>query len=221
MLSKTFKRIVTEGKGSKPFYCVRNLCVQENNEYLFANPNTKNKCLSEYHILKKLAQESDVQDTSLFHFNAFKKTDCDYSANFLKNIYQTAKVSKLLIAINSGKGSLYKGKNFDEIELSDINESDSEKENTDDDEMKEIIDSPISQNQICNNEKDYDADDNVIEEVPPQRNENLIVKKKIDRSNHLGVDNHIKNKKVPKKDETETFIERFKEIFKDRNWVTL
>ncbi|CAH0561692.1 unnamed protein product [Brassicogethes aeneus] len=81
MFSKTFKRIVTEGKGSKPIailfptyiqkfievlLSVRNQCVDDSNEYLFANPNTKNKHLSEYHTVKKLAQEADVQDTALF-----------------------------------------------------------------------------------------------------------------------------------------------------------
>lgn len=36
-----------------------------------------------------------------------------------QDIYQTAKVSKLLLVINIGKGNKYNGKTLDEIELSD------------------------------------------------------------------------------------------------------
>lgn len=36
-----------------------------------------------------------------------------------QDIYQTAKVSKILLAINSGKGHQYKGKTLDEIDVSD------------------------------------------------------------------------------------------------------
>lgn len=46
-----------------------------------------------------------------------------------QDVYQTAKVSKLLLAINKGKGALYKGKTLDEIQFSDnvdSDESDSE-----------------------------------------------------------------------------------------------
>lgn len=41
-------------------------------------------------------------------------------------MYQTAKVSKLLLAINSGKAHLYHGKSLEEIEVSDNFDSDSD-----------------------------------------------------------------------------------------------
>ncbi|KAJ8910669.1 hypothetical protein NQ315_011187 [Exocentrus adspersus] len=41
-----------------------------------------------------------------------------------QDVYETAKVSKLLLAINNGKGALYKGKTLDEIEFSDNVQSD-------------------------------------------------------------------------------------------------
>lgn len=47
-----------------------------------------------------------------------------------QDIFQTAKVSKILIAINRGKGAQYKGKSLDEINLSDIDSADSDNEFT-------------------------------------------------------------------------------------------
>lgn len=41
-----------------------------------------------------------------------------------QDLYQTAKVSKILIAINNGKGAQYKGKTLDEIDFSDNVDSD-------------------------------------------------------------------------------------------------
>lgn len=41
-----------------------------------------------------------------------------------QDIFQTAKISKILMAINKGKGAQYKGKGLDEIELSDNLDSD-------------------------------------------------------------------------------------------------
>ncbi|KAJ8968796.1 hypothetical protein NQ314_002104 [Rhamnusium bicolor] len=41
-----------------------------------------------------------------------------------QDVFQTAKVSKILIAINNGKGAQYKGKSLDEIEFSDNVDSD-------------------------------------------------------------------------------------------------
>lgn len=71
-----------------------------------------------------------------------------------QDIYQTAKVSKLLLAINKGKVSLYKGKNLNEIGLSDIDDSDEEKETLNDNEnITEILESQVVQNVICNKSK--------------------------------------------------------------------
>lgn len=41
-----------------------------------------------------------------------------------QDVFQTAKVSKLLLAINNGKAAQYKGKTLDQIEFSDSVESD-------------------------------------------------------------------------------------------------
>lgn len=87
-LSKKFKRVITQGKGSKPvailftsdvqnfietLFSVRNICVSNCNEYLFANPNTENGWISGYHTLQKLAVESGVKDKKLFTSTHLRK----------------------------------------------------------------------------------------------------------------------------------------------------
>ncbi|KAL3287151.1 hypothetical protein HHI36_001630 [Cryptolaemus montrouzieri] len=165
MLAKKFKRIITEEKGSKhvailfPPYIqtyveeliiARRHCVSDTNEYLFANPNTQNRWLSGYHSVKKLAQESGIENPSLFTSTRFTilqvidmtQDELEQFANFMghtrkthvtyyrlpQDIYQTAKVSKLLLAINSGKGSFFNKINLDDIDITDIECSNSEEE---------------------------------------------------------------------------------------------
>lgn len=87
-LTKSFKRVVTGGKGTRPVAILfppkfqsfiksmikfRNLCVPESNEYLFANPRTENRWLSGYHVLKKLALSSGVNNVELFTSTRLRK----------------------------------------------------------------------------------------------------------------------------------------------------
>nr|CAI5818752.1 unnamed protein product [Callosobruchus analis] len=137
---------------------LRHVYVPRSNDYLFANPATPNRWISGYNTLKKLAESSEVSDPSLFTSTRLRKqiatilqvlnisdNDMEQFATFLghtkkthenyyrlpQDIYQTAKVSKLLLAINSGKGHLYKGKSLDEIDLSDKVGMDSDSDSND------------------------------------------------------------------------------------------
>nr|CAI5839502.1 unnamed protein product [Callosobruchus analis] len=132
---------------------VRSRCVPSSNEYLFADPKTINRRISGYHTLKKLSSLSGVKNQSLFTSTRLRKqiatvlqvmnvneTEIEQFANFMghtkktheeyyrlpHDIFQIAKVSKIRIAINKGKGEQYKGKSLDEIELSDWDDSDTE-----------------------------------------------------------------------------------------------
>lgn len=88
ILTHNFKRVVTGGKGSKPIailfpkkiqllidimLSVRGKCVPECNEYLFANPRTENRWLSGYHVLRKLAERSGVNNKELFTSTRLRK----------------------------------------------------------------------------------------------------------------------------------------------------
>ncbi|KAL1516207.1 hypothetical protein ABEB36_000126 [Hypothenemus hampei] len=165
-LTKSFKRVVTVGKGSKPvpilfsqymqqlikiLLDIRDLYIPKENKYLFANPNTLDKYLSGYHSVKKLADRSGVTNPTMFTSTRLRKqiatilqvlnvTDNEFEqfANFMghtkkthanyyrlpQDVYQTAKVSKLLLAINSGNAHKYDGKALADIELSDIQSDD-------------------------------------------------------------------------------------------------
>nr|XP_023028166.1 uncharacterized protein LOC111516220 [Leptinotarsa decemlineata] len=129
----------------------REKCVPETNGYLFANPRSDNRWLSGYHTLKKLANEAEVQDPVLFTSTRLRKqistilqvmnmteSEIEQFASFMghtkktheayyrlpQDIYQTAKVSKLLLAMSKGQASQFKGKSLDEIEFSDSVTSD-------------------------------------------------------------------------------------------------
>lgn len=87
-LTQSFKRVVTDGKGSKPvpilfsklmqqyievLLSTRNLYVSKDNQYLFANPNTVDRSLSGYHCVKKLAEKSGVTHASDFTSTRLRK----------------------------------------------------------------------------------------------------------------------------------------------------
>ncbi|KAL1498433.1 hypothetical protein ABEB36_009238 [Hypothenemus hampei] len=87
-LTKSFKRVVTVGKGSKPvpilfsqymqqlikiLLDIRDLYIPKENKYLFANPNTLDKYLSGYHSVKKLADRSGVTNPTMFTSTRLRK----------------------------------------------------------------------------------------------------------------------------------------------------
>lgn len=117
VLTKSFKRVVTGGKGTKPvailfprslqkyieiLLSARSKCIPETNQYLFANPKTENRWLSGYHTLIKLAKLSGVKNKELFTSTRLRKhiatilqvmniTDCEMEqfANFMGHTKKT------------------------------------------------------------------------------------------------------------------------------------
>ncbi|CAH0549729.1 unnamed protein product [Brassicogethes aeneus] len=87
-------------------------------------------------------------------------------------------------------------------------------ESPDDHGMEELKDSSISQNLISIN--DYLEGDVKKKNITRVRWEDK--QKKLIKSHF---ENHIKNKKAPNKKEAVEFIEKFNDIFQDRNWVTV
>ncbi|CAG9817738.1 unnamed protein product [Phaedon cochleariae] len=285
ILCKNFKRVITGGKGSKPVAILfptkiqsfiktllsyRTKCVADTNQYLFANPRTENRWLSGYHILKKLAEQSGVNNRELFTSTRLRKqiatvlqimniteTEMEQFANFMghtmktheqyyrlpQDVYQTAKVSKLLLAINSGKGALYKGKTLDEIDFSDDVESD----DSDSEETKEIFTrkNSISKSEITNSSKlmkiavpgTSESDFNNDYEDNPSSDEDEVEnpkkKKKAGKTQRIRwteeqkriistfFRDHIRNKIAPKKLEVEKLMQQNKKLFKSKNWVKI
>ncbi|KAL1509086.1 hypothetical protein ABEB36_003882 [Hypothenemus hampei] len=231
-LTKSFKRVVTVGKGSKPvpilfsqymqqlikiLLDIRDLYIPKENKYLFANPNTLDKYLSGYHSVKKLADRSGVTNPTMFTSTRLRKqiatilqvlnvTDNEFEqfANFMghtKNsyVYQTAKVSKLLLAINSGNAHKYDGKALADIELSDIQSDD------DNDEPKTTTKKHFLQ------KKKKVTNTNLPKEkswTETQKSDIRIYFKK-----------QIKEKVAPRKQQVMEFLQKHPENFKNKNWV--
>ncbi|KAL1494246.1 hypothetical protein ABEB36_009871 [Hypothenemus hampei] len=228
-LTKSFKRVVTVGKGSKPvpilfsqymqqlikiLLDIRDLYIPKENKYLFANPNTLDKYLSGYHSVKKLADRSGVTNPTMFTSTRLRKqiatilqvlnvTDNEFEqfANFMGHtkklmqiiidVYQTAKVSKLLLAINSGNAHKYDGKALADIELSDIQSDD------DNDEPKTTTKKLTNTN--LPKEKSW---------TETQKSDIRIYFKK-----------QIKEKVAPRKQQVMEFLQKHPENFKNKNWV--
>ncbi|XP_050314709.1 uncharacterized protein LOC126749100 isoform X2 [Anthonomus grandis grandis] len=166
-----------------------------------------------------------------------KKTHENYY-RLPQDIYQTAKVSKLLLAINSGKAQAYKGKSLDEIELSDGIETDSDLELTKD---QHRGGEPTEKwNDCCDESKEESIIENTMEQIAGLQSQKegknysetkkSTQDKKITRTRWLEEDkkivrgyvqDHIKNKKAPKKHEVETFLDHHKSFLKKTNWVKL
>ncbi|XP_074026783.1 uncharacterized protein [Leptinotarsa decemlineata] len=229
----------------------RSICVPEYNPYLFGNPNTE-LWLSGYHIVKKMATKANVTDTSLFTSTRLRKQiatvlqaisikddEMEQFATFMghtkkthesyyrlpQDLYQTAKVSKLLIAINSGQVGKYKGKSLDEITLSD-NES--------------LLDETETEKPLLHDRKQNDSENEIEETWKQELREQVIKNADLDkRENNIrkgkrgkwnseqknvlknAFKEHIKNKKAPRKEEAELVMKKHKDLFKDKTWATV
>ncbi|KAL1509927.1 hypothetical protein ABEB36_004591 [Hypothenemus hampei] len=82
ILSKKFKRIIIDGKHSKPVpilfskkFKIRKAysIVPPSNPYLFANPNSVNSWMSGVHVLRRLAKESQAEKPHLLTSTKFRK----------------------------------------------------------------------------------------------------------------------------------------------------
>ncbi|KAL3267596.1 hypothetical protein HHI36_023895 [Cryptolaemus montrouzieri] len=126
--------------------------VPKTNPYLFANPKSERNWMSGYHVIRKLATKCGAQNPSLMTSTKFRKqiattlqlltmdnNEMEQIAKFMghtqkihaelpQDIYQTAKVAKILILLEKGKGHHFKGKYSDEIEFDEELTSDSDDE---------------------------------------------------------------------------------------------
>ncbi|KAL3277818.1 hypothetical protein HHI36_013160 [Cryptolaemus montrouzieri] len=129
--------------------------VSKTNPYLFANPKSERSWMSGYHVIRKLATKCGAKNPSLM--TIFRKqitttlqlltmdnNEMEQIAKFMGNtqkthaefyrfpqdIYQTAKVAKILILLEKGKRHQFKGKSLDKIELDEELTYDSDVKNS-------------------------------------------------------------------------------------------
>lgn len=153
--------------------------------------------------------EKDLEQLSQFMGHTLK-THCKIY-RLSDNMYQTAKVSKLLLLMNEGGIEQYKGKTLDEIdiELTPLTEEES----------------------IINKIKTFDEEDAFKPEVVFDKSENKMrgskslikhswtVQAKIKLSDYFS--DHIKKKRAPRQTEVIEFMKLYPQEFEKLKWTTI
>ncbi|KAL1492521.1 hypothetical protein ABEB36_010762 [Hypothenemus hampei] len=196
ILAKKFKRVVTDGKHSKPIPILFPRKIQKfievllkvrecfnivpkSNPYLFANPNSNKSWMSGVHVMRRLAKECGAQKPHLLTSTRFRKhiattlqlmdmmpNEIEQVATFMghtkktheefyrlpQDIFQTAKVAKVLLLLEKGRGHEFKGKSLTDIELQKDVYYSSEDENQETDEEsvceKEQVETVVESNDL-------------------------------------------------------------------------
>lgn len=132
-----------------------------------------------------------------------------YVCRLADDAYQTAKVAKVLLLLNSGKGAELKGKNLEEIEVSE--------DVVDFEELDEKI--------VMNDASSIHSNGRKLIE-----NEKISIKLINKRTRWSGSDkklvlkffsSHVENRTAPKKHECLSFIKRYSNTFKETDWVRI
>lgn len=220
---------------------VRNNFVSINNGYLFPKLGTENP-LTGYKIMAKHAKQSGVKHPEALTSTKLRKhlatlsqifsmssaeieqlsTFMGHTSNIHRqvyrmpdDIYQTAKISKLLMLMEKGQAGKYKGKTLDEIEM-----------NIDQEEIVEDA-----------NESDLEQEsDHTIQNAPEESEDPWIVNTEVkvkkakqkrvliswtDQQKQLTKSyfkNHIKLKRPPRKGEVDKLVKDHPSVFCNKTW---
>ncbi|KAL4704338.1 hypothetical protein ACJJTC_019383 [Scirpophaga incertulas] len=144
---------------------VRSNYIPDNNNYLFAKPGCQTP-LCGYKVVAMYAKSCGAKNpkaitttklrkhlATLTQMLNLKDTDIEQLANFMghtqaihrqnyrlpDDIYQTAKISKLLLLMENGKADVYKGQSLDDINI-DLEEDLLREESNENDEIEDIMD---------------------------------------------------------------------------------
>ncbi|CAG5057582.1 unnamed protein product [Parnassius apollo] len=240
---------------------VRRNYICEKNDFLFAKPGSEST-LCGYKVLKKYATASGARNpaaitttklrkhlATLTQMFNLKESDIEQLANFMghtqavhrqnyrlpDDVYQTAKLSKLLLLMESGKADSYRGKCLDDINLDleqDLLENAQGHDNYDSD---ELIDYDAALPTEKSKETEFTDDNPVLTPqstllsdatnathiktkkkrnvVPWTTEQKSIVKKFFSK--------HIKNKQPPKRHECEELRSQHTEILHNKDWLKI
>ncbi|XP_072383666.1 uncharacterized protein [Diabrotica undecimpunctata] len=165
---------------------------------------------------------NDMEQLSKFMGHTLQ-THCNYY-RLSDKVYQTAKISKLLLLMMEGGAEKYKGKTLDEIDINLAPLSDAEEE-----EMENILDTNDNLTVDCKiPSTSADLDNN---KEPHKKMRNLKKKRFIDRRRPWTkqqksiiaeyFSDNIKNRKPPIEIEVKHLIEEYPEVFKERKWTCI
>lgn len=236
----------------------RNHVFRKTNLYLFGNPNT-GQPITGYKILKKYVTLCGAKNPDALTCTRLRKhlatltqlfnlteNDMEQLASFMghtlgihrssyrlpDDVYQTSKISKLLILMEKGEAGQFKGKTLDEINLN-------LEENVLEEPEENLLEEPEETTEIL-------ADDNIIPNDDEQNKicsgiatnyrKKMLPKKKIspkrkiqrtpwtqDQKNIVTnyFKTHITQKKPPKQAECEELISKNSAILRNKDWLKI
>ncbi|OWR44608.1 putative alternative oxidase [Danaus plexippus plexippus] len=243
---------------------IRNTFVSTSNRFLFGNPGFENTIYG-YKVLERHARLSGAKNpksisstrlrkhlATLSQIFSMSENDMEQLATFMghtsdvhkksyrlpDDIYQTAKISKLLILMEDGKADAFRGKSLDEIEL-DLNEQ---------------LDEGMTENEVI---LDYDVespgrtqditDGNKLRlprstSPPPQPGPSGLQTNTFESVHHVKkgkkrtlipwtaeqkkvcsafFKHHIKMKQPPKRHECEALKEKHRDLLHNKDWLKI
>ncbi|XP_064071887.1 uncharacterized protein LOC135193415 [Vanessa tameamea] len=244
---------------------VRNIFfTATSNLFLFGNPGYENTIYG-YKVLEKHARLSGAKNpkaisatklrkhlATLSQIFSMSENDKEQLATFMghtnevhkksyrlpDDVYQTAKISKLLILMEDGKGDAFKGKSLDEIDL-DMNEELEEEFLNNDKILDYDFESTVNVNSDCV-QQIYNQNDlsqagpsgfQKIEQISQLNVKNKINKGKkrtlvpwtVEQKNVVTkfFKLHIKNHQPPKRHECEKLKEKHGDLLHNKDWLKI
>ncbi|KAJ8950670.1 hypothetical protein NQ314_007800 [Rhamnusium bicolor] len=221
----------------------RSSFVPKENLHLFAKANSKTE-ISGYKILSKYAQTCGAKNPTTITSTRLRKhlatltqifnmtdSDIEQLAAFMghtpgvhrgsyrlpDDIYQTAKLSKLLLLMEIGGAGDYKGKSLEEIDLN-MEENLLDETKCDESDMDDEIDDTNTENV---NEININKAVSVKPQAEMKKNKRVLIpwtseQKLLART---FFQDHIKKSKPPKRHECEKLTENHPQAFNNKNWL--
>lgn len=234
---------------------IRDKFISTSNRFLFGNPGYENTIYG-YKVLERYARLSGTKNpkaisstrlrkhlATLSQIFSMSENDMEQLATFMghtndvhkksyrlpDDIYQTAKISKLLILMEDGKADAFRGKSLDEIEL----------------DFQEQLDEGVSENELL---LDYDlepsgyAQNNINENTSsaPQPGPSGLQANTLKSDLKKGkkrtlipwtteqkkvctkfFEQHIKGKQAPKRHECEALKEKHPDLLNNKDWLKI
>nr|CAI5848195.1 unnamed protein product [Callosobruchus analis] len=230
---------------------LRDHFVPKDNPYLFAAARSASHLIG-YKILMKHAKRSGAKNPSAITSTRLRKHlatlsqlfnlsegEIEQLATFMghtagvhkssyrlpDDIYQTAKISKLLMIMEDGSADKYKGKSIDEIYL-DLDENlleastDNDSDNNDDRIIDELIEASNSENMCLAPDYSENRQTNLNLQKKPKR----ILVPWSDEQKRVTTDffkDHIKKKRSPKRNECEVLKSMFPDLLSNKDWLKI
>lgn len=230
----------------------RNSFVRKENLFLFGNPNTTQPICG-YKILKKYSHKCGAKNAAAITCTKLRKhlatlsqifnmseNDLEQLATFMghtvgvhrqayrlpDDIYQTAKISKLLLLMEKGEAGHFKGKTLDEIDIDmeeNLIETSDEKEDeaTDQSLFAEIEDSIDVCMKTKKRKEQINVQQNSSKEASKPKRTLIPWNEEQKKIVNEHFEQHIKNKLPPKKAECQELKKKFPKILHNKDWLKI